>query len=215
MKELEKKDRTARIAVLLPSAAWALPTKATIRKEFGAQKVRFYKGTGSNADIIYILYRLKVAIERQPMTNWDDAKNSVLVKFDASAEINVFTQLKYVGHGLGLFRIALTDLEEILKFETLLNTLRSLRSSLVNRPTLIADFQDTLMIEGLSPDRGVNAALMNAVTAVEDEFNLKESEIIKRMVDIWNKMIWRCELSESSSTDDSVTTVESEFRLAA
>ena len=51
MEEMEKKERISRVAVLLPSAAWTLPTKATIRKEFDAKKVRFYKGTGNHADI--------------------------------------------------------------------------------------------------------------------------------------------------------------------
>jgi hypothetical protein len=215
MEELEKKDRIARVAVLLPNAAWALPTKATIRKEFGAKKVRFYKGTGNHADIIYMLYRLKAAIEQQPMTHWDEAQNSVLVKFDASAEVNVFTQIKYVGHGLGFFRIVQTDLEEILKFESHLNTLKRLRNGLVNSQKLIAEFQDTLMFEGLNPDQSVNAPLMTAITAVEDEFKLKESEVIERMSVIWNKMIWRCDSDDGSRAEDTAGQVSPEFRLAA
>lgn len=215
MEELEKKDRIARVAVILPSAAWTLATKATIRKEFGAKKVRFYKGTGNHADIIYMLYRLKAAIEQQPMTHWDEAQNSVLVKFDAFAEVNVFTQIKYVGHGLGFFRIVQTDLEEILKFESHLNTLKRLRNGLVNSQKLIADFQDTLMIEGLNPDRSVNAPLMTAITAVEDEFKSKESEVIERMSAIWAKMIWRPELGDSPSAENALDQAGQEFRLAA
>jgi hypothetical protein len=215
MEELERKDRIARVAVLLPSAAWTLPTKGTIRKEFGAKKVRFYKGTGKHADIIYMLYRLKAAIEQQPMTYWDEAQNSVLVRFDPSAKVNVFTQIKYVGHGLGLFRIVLTEMEEILKFESHLNSLKRLRSGLVNSQRLIADFQDTLMLEGLNPDRSVNAPLTAAITAVEDEFKSKESEVIERMSAIWNKMIWQPELGESSSVENGVGQAGPEFRLAA
>jgi hypothetical protein len=215
MEELERKDRIARVAVLLPSAAWTLPTKGTIRKEFGAKKVRFYKGTGNHADIIYMLYRLRAAIEQQPMTYWDEAQNSVLVKFDASAKVNVFAQIKYVGHGLGFFRIVLSDMEEILKFESHLNSLKRLRSGLVNSQKLIADFQDTLMLEGLNPDRSVNAPLTAAINAVEDEFKSKESEVIERMSAIWNKMIWQPELGESSSVENGVGQAGPEFRLAA
>jgi hypothetical protein len=215
MEEFEKQEQIARLAVLLPSAAWSLPTKATIRKEFGAKSVRFYKGTGNHAGMIYMLYRLKAATQRQPMTNWDEAENSVMVRFDASAEINVFTQLKYVGHGLGLFRIVRTDMDDLLKFESHLNSLKRLRSGLVNSQKLIADFQDTLMIEGLNPDRSVDAPLMAAVAAVEDEFKLKESEVIERMSVIWNKMIWRCDSGDGSSTEDTVGKASPEFRLAA
>lgn len=215
MDEMEKKERIARVAVLLPSAAWTLPTNATIRKEFDAKKVRFYKGTGNHADIIYMLYRLKAAMEQQPMTYWDEAQNSVLVKFDASAKVNVFAQIKYVGHGLGFFRIVLSDMEEILKFESHLNSLKRLRSGLVNSQKLIADFQDTLMLEGLNPDRSVNASLTAAISAVEDEFKLKEGEVIERMSAIWNKMIWRPELGGSSSAENAVDLAGQEFRLAA
>ncbi len=215
MEEMEKKERIARVAVLLPSAAWTLPTKATIRKEFGAKKVRFYKGTGNYADIIYMLYRLKAAIEQQPMTYWDEAQNSVLVRFDPSAEVNVFTQIKYVGHGLGLFWIAQSDMEEILKFESHLDSLKRLRNGLVHSQRLIADFQDTLMLEGLTPDRSVNAPLTAAIAAVEDEFKSKEGEVIERMSAIWNKMIWRPELGESPGAENAVDQAGPEFRLAA
>jgi hypothetical protein len=50
---------------------------------------------------------------------------------------------------------------------------------------------------------------------VEDEFKLKESEVIERMSVIWNKMIWRPELGGSPSAENAVDQAGPEFRLAA
>jgi hypothetical protein len=215
MTDAETKPRVAHVAVLLPTDTWELPTKGAFRKEFNAKSVRIYKSTGRNADLIYLLYRLRKEVTQDPEPYWKEAHQSVLIEFDKTATINVFACIRYAGNGLGFFRIFDSDLSEMLKLSNNLNSIGRLRDSIKGDLKFTAELQDDLMLLGFNPQRACNNPMSKAATAFDDEFTSIETALVEKMRALWEKMHWK-----SMGVDELLTPMQSELhgldtRLAA